>query len=111
MERRVTVNDGIERLELETPEGLEPLEPDDGGEPAAGEGSYGPCLHFGARGERCARPAVADGYCSKHHPDPGLRTPGRSYTRVLVATVALVMILWPYITELVRDLVRWLSGQ
>jgi hypothetical protein len=36
--------------------------------------------------------------------------PGRNYTRVLVATVALVMIVWPYIAEVARDLVRWVAS-
>jgi len=113
MERRVTVNDGIERVELEIPEELEPL--DEGDEPAPGDskatpGPQGPCLHLGPRGERCKRAAIADGYCAKHHHDPELRSPGRNYTRVLVATVALLTILWPYLEELAHDLTRWMAS-
>jgi hypothetical protein len=113
MERRVTVNDGIERVELEIPGELDALEAIGESKPAGGEpvaAPYGPCLHFGPRGERCSLPAVAGGYCARHHNDPELRMPGRNYTRVLVATVALVMIVWPYIAEVARDLVRWVAS-
>jgi hypothetical protein len=106
MERRVTVNDRIERVELEPPEGLEAA-----GNPAPTENrvAQGPCLYLGPAGERCSRPALEGGYCAKHHSDPDLRGPGRSYTRVLVATAALVIIIWPYIADLVRDVMSWLS--
>jgi hypothetical protein len=107
MERRVTVNDRIDRVELEVPEGTEAderLARGNSREP------QGPCLYLGAAGERCSRPAVEGGYCAKHHTDPDLRPAGRSYTRVLVATVALVIIIWPYVADLVRDVMRWLGA-
>jgi hypothetical protein len=107
MERRVTVNDRIDRVELEVPDELEAV-----GDTAAAASlaSQGPCLYLGPVGERCARSALAGGYCAKHHSDPDLRPPGRSYTRVLVATVALVIIIWPYVADLVRDVMRWLGA-
>ena len=108
MERRVTVNDGIERLELELPEGMEPE--GDLAQPP-GNSNYGPCLHLGTRGERCARPALEVGYCAKHHPNPALRSPARPYARVLFATFAIVMIDWPYVADLVHDLIRWLASR
>ena len=113
MERRVTVNDGIERVELEIPEDLEAFEGEDeagyGGSDAP-TGSYGPCLHLGPQGQRCSRQALTGGYCARHHGDPELRLPGRNYTRVIVATVALIVIVWPYLAEAVHDLVRWLAS-
>jgi hypothetical protein len=108
MERRVTVNDRIERFELETPEDLEPIA--EASVEAKSQGSLGPCLYLGPAGQRCARTAIEGGYCRKHHADPELRSAGRDYTRVLVATVALAIVIWPYIADLVRDLVRWLSS-
>ena len=113
MERRVTFNDGIERVELEIPDELGALEANGEPMPAGGQGlaaNCGPCLHLGPRGQRCPFPAVAGGYCARHHSDPELRMPGRNYTRVLVATVALAMIVWPYIAEVVRDLTRWVAS-
>jgi hypothetical protein len=126
MERRVTVNDRIERIRLETPEDWEPIEgsgalPEDLQE-GLGEGAVeapsarvasdamGPCLYLGPQGQRCERAAVDGGYCPRHHSDPELHRPARDYTRVLVATVALVIIVWPYVADLVRDLIRWLAS-
>ncbi len=108
MERRVTVNDRIERVELETPEELQPLAES----PKTGQSqAHGPCLYFGPGGERCARPALAGGYCARHHTDPAFRLPGRSYTRVLTAMVAIILIVWPYVSDLVREVLRWLGSR
>jgi hypothetical protein len=113
MERRVTVNDGIERVELEILEELEAVERDDEAKLSDDQriaAGHGPCLHLGHQGQRCSRQALAGGYCARHHSDPELRMPGRNYTRVIVATVALVAIVWPYVAEVVRDLIRWLAS-
>src|SRR5215469_11292978 len=111
MERRVTVNDRIERFELETPPDLEPL-PEAAETPSTAKArpALGPCLYLGPAGQRCRKPAIAGGYCPRHHVDPELKAEGRDYTRVVVATVALVIIIWPYVSDLVRDLIRWLSS-
>jgi hypothetical protein len=50
MERRVTVNDRIERFELETPEDLEPIA--EASVEAKSQGSLGPCLYLGPAGQR-----------------------------------------------------------
>lgn len=107
MERRVTVNDRIEQVELEVPQELESAAATsaDTQSPA-----HGPCLYLGPGGERCSRPALAGGYCARHHSDPAFRLPGRNYTRVLAATVALILIVWPYVSDLVRELLRWLAS-
>ena len=31
-------------------------------------GDQGPCLYFGPQGQRCDRPAIADGFCARHLP-------------------------------------------
>ena|SRR5690348_9178169 len=107
MERRVTVNDRIERVELEVPEELEasPVSPQGCQNP-----SNGPCLYLGPGGERCSRSALAGGYCAQHG-DPTFRVLGRNYARVLAATIALVLIVWPYVSDLVRELLRWLASR
>lgn len=107
MERRVTVNDRIERVELEVPEELESASPAQVGQSSA----HGPCLYLGPRGERCSLPALTGGYCARHHSDPAFRLPGRNYTRVLAATIALLLIIWPYVSDLVRELLRWLASR
>lgn len=108
MERRVTVNDRIERVELEVPEELQSL----AATPQAAQSpAHGPCLYLGPQGERCSRPALAGGYCARHHSDPAFRLPGRNYSRVLTATIALILIVWPYVSDLVRELLRWLASR
>lgn len=107
MERRVTVNDRIERVELEVPEELESASAKQV-EPSP---AHGPCLYLGPRGERCSQPALPGGYCARHHSDPAFRLPGRNYTRVLAATIALALIVWPYVSDLVRELFRWLASR
>jgi hypothetical protein len=107
MERRVTVNDRIERVELDVPEELESPA---GSPQERHDSSNGPCLYLGPHGERCSRPALAGGYCARHHSDPAFRLPARNYTRVLAATVALILIVWPYLSGLAHELLRWLAS-
>lgn len=107
MERRVTVNDRIERLELEVPSELRSVALP--GEPAR-KGSQGPCLYFGPKGQRCSRPALEAGYCATHQANGAAGISARSYSRVLAATIALILIVWPYISDLVRDLLHWLAS-
>ena len=106
MERRVTVNDGIEQVELDVPPELRAEE----STPRRPAASLGPCLYLGPRGERCSRPALEGGYCARHGGNPAAGSPARSYTRVLAATLALIMLVWPYVSDLVRDLFRWLAS-
>lgn len=106
MERRVTVNDRIERLELEVPPELQAAETPT--EPVRGN-SQGPCLYFGPKGERCCLAALEGGYCAAHQANGAAGLSARSYSRVLAATIALILIVWPYISDLVRDLLHWLA--
>lgn len=32
-------------------------------------GDQGPCLYFGPQGQRCDRPAIANGFCARHLPE------------------------------------------
>ena len=102
MERRVTVNDQIEELSLEIP-------PEAHWQPDAPAETHGPCLYLGPGGERCARAALPGGYCARHHTDDDLRLPLRPYGRVLIATIALILVIWPYLSDLLHELVRWLT--
>jgi hypothetical protein len=38
-----------------------------------------------------------------------LRLPSRPYGRVLIATIALILVIWPYLADLLHELVRWLT--
>lgn len=107
MERRVTVNDRIERVELEVPPELQSIEMP--AQPARSD-SHGPCLYLGMKGERCSRSALEGGYCAAHQANGAASLSARSYSRALAATLALILIVWPYISDLVRDLLHWLAA-
>jgi hypothetical protein len=120
MERRVSVNDDPDlswKLSANSQGGEAPAEPESLGDaeepPELAEAlesepgvSYGPCLYLGSSGERCGSLALSGGYCAKHHPDEEKRWPGRSYRRVLLASIALLAILWPYFQDALQLIVR-----
>ena len=118
MERRVSVN---AKETSGTPQGLrdhlpegwrdqELLEtqgfPADGspneGEPQA----RGPCLYFGPSGERCSRPALAGGVRAQHGPG-GRMEALKNPARILAAALGIVALIWPYVNDLVREILRW----
>jgi len=121
MERRVSVNaeatseppdwpvDGVSegRSEGESSE-LEHI----GSEPIPGEAetrSQGPCLYLGPTGQRCNRPALAGGFCAVHSPG-GQRDAIKNPARILAAALGVVALLWPYVSDLVREIIRWAQG-
>lgn len=66
-----------------------------------------PCLYLGPRGERCARPALAGGFCNEHDPEGARRAwvkPVKRGGAILVALSAL----WPLLVDLVRAIGRLL---
>ena len=76
--------------------------------PAAAK-NWGPCLYLGPSGQRCAKPALEGGFCAVHSPGSGgAITPNRR--RVLAAVAAIIGILWPYVDDLVREIIRWMHS-
>ena len=80
-------------------------------------GDQGPCLYFGPQGQRCSRPATANGFCARHTPaqaeqsaSPGAALPsaGRKPRIVALGLAALVFFdyFWPIISEVVREIIR-----
>lgn len=67
----------------------------------------GTCLHLGADGERCYRPALASGFCEKHDPEFRSSAPG-SWLRAIAALLLLFALLWPLISDVLRELRGWL---
>jgi hypothetical protein len=77
----------------------------------------GPCLYFGPQGQRCSRPASANGFCARHAsvqlgqsaPTGGaLPATGRK-PRILALGLAALFIfdyLWPMISEVFREIIR-----
>jgi len=77
----------------------------------------GPCLYLGPQGQRCSRPALANGFCGRHVPaqlgQPGesnlaARTPGQK-SRIAAAVffaIAIFEYLWPIVSEVYREIIR-----
>ncbi|HEY6443466.1 MAG TPA: hypothetical protein VIY66_09020 [Candidatus Acidoferrales bacterium] len=71
--------------------------------------NWGPCLYLGPSGQRCARPALEGGFCAVHSPGSAAAiTPNRK--RVLAAVAAIIGILWPYVDDVVREIIRWMHS-
>jgi hypothetical protein len=76
---------------------------------SAASGSQGPCLYFGPRGERCGRPALQGGFCSRHQPGGGLRS-GKRPAKLVAAVLAALGLLWPLLGDIVREVFRWIHS-
>jgi hypothetical protein len=66
----------------------------------------GPCLYLGPAGQRCDRRAVEGGFCAVHRPG-GIASRVGNPGRILAAVAAIVTLLWPYLDELVHEIIRW----
>ena len=72
--------------------------------------NWGPCLYLGPSGQRCAKPALEGGFCAVHSPSSGEAiAPNRK--RVLAAVAAIIGILWPYVDDVVREIIRWMHSR
>ncbi len=81
----------------------------------------GPCLYFGPQGQRCRRPASANGFCARHTPEQlgqsarlGVTLPaaGRKSRLAAIGVAALIIFdnLWPVISDIFRDIIRWIHA-
>jgi Family of unknown function (DUF5763) len=88
----------------------------------APQSDQGPCLYFGPQGQRCSRRAVSNGFCASHLPAqprppgqpgrvaaPGMRQKSRIVAVVLFA-VAMLQSFWPAISDIIREIIRWLHA-
>ena len=66
----------------------------------------GPCLYLGPAGQRCSRQALAGGFCAVHGHGGRARSI-KNPARVLAAAGAAAALLWPYLEDVVRELIRW----
>jgi hypothetical protein len=70
----------------------------------------GPCLYLGPSGQRCDRRALAGGYCASHRPG-GIGLPKIAVTKKTLAAIAAASwFLWPYVGEVVREIIRWVHS-
>jgi hypothetical protein len=70
---------------------------------------HGPCLFLGDAGERCGRRALEGGFCARHRPGEvteGLVTP----SRVVAASITILVLVWPYVADLVREIIHWMAS-
>lgn len=77
--------------------------------PASQSASRSLCLYFGPGGERCCRPALDNGFCTRHQPSRSptrLPDESRARTKKAAATVGILAALWPLIEELLRQIFR-----
>jgi hypothetical protein len=87
----------------------------------------GPCLYFGPQGQRCSRPAIANGFCARHMPAqlgqppaklgaasyarPGAAALGsRPLARIVAIGIAIFAALWPIVADLLREIIRWIHA-
>jgi hypothetical protein len=68
--------------------------------------SSGPCLYLGPAGQRCYRRSIDGMYCVGH-PLGEIARRIANPRRVVAATVTIVALLWPYLDELLHELIRW----
>lgn len=91
------------------------VEPSAGASPGSGAlgvripqqlNDQGPCLYFGPAGQRCERPALTGGFCARHMPGARIIKRVSAPSRILAAIAAILGILWPYLADLVREIMR-----
>ena len=72
----------------------------------SGSSSYGHCLYWGPRGQRCDRPALEDGFCARHAAQAIAIGPW-AWIRRLAALLVAAAILWPIVEALLEQLPHW----
>jgi hypothetical protein len=82
--------------------------------PRPNNADQGPCLYFGPRGQRCNRRALAGGFCPIHQPAgaPG-GIPGstsKPSKKFIASALAIVAVIWPYLADILREVIRWIHA-
>ena len=91
--------------------------PSPSGPPSDGA-DQGPCLYFGPRGQRCNRRALVGGFCAFHQPGgapsgvlggiPGVTS--KPSKKFIASVLAIVAVVWPYLADIVREVIRWIHA-
>jgi len=71
----------------------------------------GPCLYLGSHGQRCSRRATHAGFCAIHQPD-GITSAGipRPSKKLIASLLAIAAVVWPYLADIVREVIRWIHA-
>jgi hypothetical protein len=70
----------------------------------------GPCLYLGPRGQRCGRRATRAGFCAIHQPDAEGRRIALPSKKLLASLLAIVAVIWPYLADILREVLRWIHA-
>lgn len=70
----------------------------------------GPCLYLGPAGQRCDERAFEGGYCAKHQPGASPSSSG-SPKKVVAASAGILGLLWPYLADLFREIIRLIHSR
>ena len=105
MDRNVRVNGGTETDDLAPVD--EFLAHQVGGRTPSAD--LGPCLYLGPAGQRCGERAFDAGFCAKHQ--PGAAPPITNASKVVAASAGIIGLLWPYLADLVREIIRLIHSQ
>ena len=70
--------------------------------------SWHPCLYIGRSGERCSRPAVRGDFCSRHAASDPEAPSEAAVVKRLIGVAGVIVVLWPIIVDLVREILRLL---
>ncbi len=66
----------------------------------------GPCLYLGPAGQRCYQPAVNGGFCAAHQPGATPRAKMGKRGKLLAAIAGIAGVVWPYVYDFVREIIR-----
>jgi hypothetical protein len=75
----------------------------------AAKADLGPCLYLGPAGQRCDERAFETGYCARHQ--TGAAPPIVAGSKVVAASVGIIGLLWPYLADLVREIIRLINSR
>jgi hypothetical protein len=120
MELFLTVNDSsssTDARELRDFASLEPGDSQDSTErvpsliESVASGNQGPCLYLGSQGQRCSRPALIGGFCSRHQSNAETaEARSRGVPRIAAAGIGILAALWPIIFDILRVIIRWIHA-
>jgi len=77
---------------------------------APGDPDQGPCLYLGPNGQRCDRRALEGGFCASHRPGAPSLPKAAVSKRTLAAILGALGILWPFLADIAREIMRFMHS-
>lgn len=69
----------------------------------------GPCLYLGPAGQRCNRRAVEGGFCALHQPGAVAAKLAKP-SKIVAAILGILGALWPFVSDFIREILRFLHS-